>query len=98
MRIRYAYKLTNTDGAVSYVTLSNKKSEEEVKEMFADKGAVSASFHERVRTGFRINEEGDLVETGLAHSDAAPKAAPASPEAPKSKKGKKGSKKASESE
>lgn len=92
MRIRYAYKLTNTDGAVSYVTLSNKKSEEEVQEMFAEKGIVSAEFHERVRTGFRISETGDLVETGLAHSAAAPQAAPASPKAPKGKKGKKGAK------
>ena len=94
MRIRYAYKLDMGDGKTAYAVLNRIKSEEEVKEAYASKGCVSAAFHERVRTGFRIDENGNLVETGLASKANAPKPAPASPEAPKAKKGKKKAKKA----
>lgn len=90
MRIRYAYELTNEDGSTKFVVINHIKSEEEVKDMFADKGCVSAKFHERVRTGFRLDAEGNLVETGLTKSEAQP--APAEPEAPKGKKVKKAKK------
>ena len=90
MRIRYAYKLTNEDGSTKFVVINHIKSEEEVKDMFADKGCVSATFHERVRTGFRLDGEGNLVETGLVKSEAQP--APAEPEAPKANKTKKSKK------
>lgn len=93
MRIRYAYKLEDAEGKTTFAVLNNKLSEEEVLEKFAPKGAVKAAFHERVRTGFRLSPEGDLVETGLVAKPAdAPKEAPASPKAPKAKKAKKASK------
>lgn len=93
MRIRYAYKLTNEDGSTSYVVLNHIKSEAEVQEQFADKGCTQATFHERVRTGFRLNENGELVETGLSRKSAdEPAEAPAAP-APKAKKSSKKSKK-----
>lgn len=92
MRIRYAYKLQNADGTVSFATISKKLSETEVQEMFADKGIVTATFHERVRTGYRLTETGELAETGLAKAKGAPAAVPASPKAPKAKKSKKAKK------
>lgn len=93
MRIRYAYKLTKEDGSTSFVVLNHIKSEAEVQELFADKGCTKATFHERVRTGFRLNENGELVETGLSRkSEDEPSEAPAAP-APKAKKSSKKSKK-----
>ena len=87
MRIRYAYKLTFEDEHQSFVVLNHIKSEEEVKEMYSDKGCVKAEFHARVRTGFRLNEQGELVETGLTRKPVdAPSVAPAEPKAPKAKK------------
>lgn len=79
MRIRYAYDLEFADGHKAYVTLNVKKSDEEVQETFAEKGCVKASFHDRVRTGYRVNPEtGEIVETGLPHkAPDAPKAVPA---------------------
>ena len=68
MRIRYAYKLALEDGTTSFVVLNHIKSEDEVKEQFADKGCTQASFHARVRTGFRLDANGELVETGLVGS------------------------------
>lgn len=65
MRIRYAYKLSFEDGNTSFVVLNHIKSEDEVKEMYAEKGCTQATFHNRVRTGFRLDAEGQLVETGL---------------------------------
>jgi hypothetical protein len=93
MRIRYAYKLEDAEGNTSYAVLNHVKSPEEVQEQFKDKGIVKVEFHERVRTGFRLNENGELVPTGL--SKAVPADAPAAPaasaEAPtkKAKKAKK---------
>jgi len=94
MRIRYAYKLTLEDGSTSFVVLNHIKSEEEVKDLYADKGCTLATFHARVRTGYRLNEVGELVETGLVRKPAEEVQAPAEPEAPKTKKAKKSSKKA----
>ena len=91
MRIRYAYKLTNEDGTTSFVVLNHIKSEQEFQELYADKGCTSAVFHERVRTGFKLDENGDLVETGLVGTRK-PAAVPAAAEP--SKKAKKSSKKA----
>lgn len=93
MRIRYAYKLELADGTTSFVVLNHIKSEEEVVEMYADKGVVTATFHERVRTGYKLDETGALVETGLIGTRK-PAAAPAASEAP-AKKAKKSSKKSS---
>ena len=92
MRIRYAYRLEDAEGNPSFAVLNKKLSEAEVQEKFADKGIVSATFHERVKTGYKLTPEGDLVETGLSHSQGAPAAAPASPKAPKAKKSKKAKK------
>lgn len=92
MRIRYAYKLEDAEGNVSFRVISHHKSDEEVKEMFADKGIVNATFHERVRTGFRLTEDGQLAETGLVRKSAEEAVAPASPEAPKTKKANKSKK------
>ena len=93
MRIRYAYKLDFEDGNTSFVVLNHIKSEEEVREQFADKGCTQATFHDRVRTGYRLNESGELVETGLTRKPAdAPVEAPAAPVAPKAKKAKKSKK------
>lgn len=92
MRIRYAYKLEYSDGNVGYATLNKKLSEAEVQEKFADKGVVTATFHERVRTGFHVTQSGDIAETGLANQAKAPKAVPASPKPQKAKKGKKAKK------
>ena len=95
MRIRYAYKLELEDGSVKFVVLSHIKSEAEVQEQFADQGCTSAIFHERVRTGYRLNEEGDLVPTGLTRKAPEEVATPASAEPteaieqPKAKKTKK---------
>lgn len=96
MRIRYAYKLTDAEGNVTFKVLNHIKSTEEVKEMT---GASEVEFHDRVRTGFRLNENGELVETGLVSkvSDA-PALAPAASEPAtevKAPKAKKSSKKAS---
>ena len=90
MRIRYAYKLENAEGATSFVVLNHIKSEEEVLNSLADKGIVKVTFHDRVRTGFRLNEQGELVPTGLGKAAAqdAPVAVDAAPEAPKAKKAK----------
>ena len=90
MRIRYAYRLELEDGKVAFKVIDHIKSEEEVKEMFADKlGCVKATFHERVKTGFRLNEDGTISETGLVHKDPnAPTPAPAKP-SKKAKKSKK---------
>ena len=90
MRIRYAYKLEDAEGNVSFRVINHHKSDEEVKEMFADKGIVSATFHERVRTGYRLTEDGQLAETGLVRKAPEEAPAPASPKAPKTKKSKKG--------
>ena len=94
MRIRYAYKLTQEDGSTKFVVINHIKSEEEVKDMYADKGCVSATFHDRVRTGFRLDGEGNLVETGLAKSEAQPAPAAEAPATPKAKKSKKAKKSA----
>lgn len=89
MRIRYAYKLENAEGTVSYAVLNHIKSEEEVLNRFADKGIVKVTFHDRVRTGFRLNEQGELVPTGLTRKpEDAPAAVEAASEAPKAKKAK----------
>lgn len=93
MRIRYAYKLENQDGSTSFVVLNHIKSAEEVQNQFADKGCVAATFHNRVRTGFRLNENGELVETGLTRKPVEAVEAPATPVAPKAKKSSKKSKK-----
>ena len=92
MRIRYAYKLENGEGATSFVVLNHKLSEEEVANKFADKGIVSATFHDRVRTGFRLNAEGALVETGLTRKPAAEQVEAAPAPTPKAKKSSKKSK------
>ena len=95
MRIRYAYKLALEDGTTSFVVLNHIKSEDEVKELFADKGCTQATFHNRVRTGFRLDANGELVETGLVGTrgkKAEPEVAAASEPAPKAK-AKKSSKK-----
>ncbi len=92
MRIRYAYKLENAEGNVSYVVLNHIKSEDEVQGQFADKGCAKATFHTRVRTGFRLDENGELVPTGLTHSKPAEEVVDAAP-APKAKKSSKKAKK-----
>ena len=96
MRIRYAYKLTNANGDTSFVVLSHIKSAEEVKEELTAKGSdvVEVVFHERVRTGFRLNAQGELEPTGLskAATAEAPAPAPAASEAPKAKPSKKSKK------
>ena len=95
MRIRYAYQLEDAEGNVSFVVLNHILSEEEVLGKFEEKGIVKVTFHTRVRTGYRLNENGDLVETGLVgtrKSSDAPAAAPAAAEAPKTKKSKKSKK------
>lgn len=92
MRIRYAYKLTLEDGTNSFVVLNHIKSEAEVQEMYADKGCTLATFHERVRTGYRLNENGELVETGLTRKAPEEVQAPAEPSEPKTKKSSKKSK------
>ena len=87
MRIRYAYKLANEDGTTKFVVLNHIKSEQEVQELYADKGCIQATFHDRVRTGFRLDAEGNLVETGLVRKAAEePAVAPAAPKAKKSSK------------
>ena len=90
MRIRYAYKLDMEDGSTTFVVLNHIKSEEEVKELYSEKGCTQATFHQRVRTGFRLNAQGDLEETGLIGTRAQP--APATPKEPKAKKSKKSKK------
>ena len=94
MRIRYAYKLELGEGKVAYKVIDHVKSEDEVKEMFAKIGCEKATFHDRIRTGYKVNPEtGEITETGLAHKNPdQPQPAPASPEAPKSKKAKKAKK------
>lgn len=94
MRIRYAYKLELEDGKTAYKVIDHIKSDEEVKEMFSKIGCTAATFHERIRTGYKLNPEtGEIVETGLAHKNPdQPQPAPASPEAPKAKKAKKSKK------
>ena len=90
MRIRYAYKIENAQGETSFVVLNHIKSEEEVLNQFADKGAVKVTFHDRVRTGYRLDQDGNLVETGLSKKGAdAPAEAPEAPKAKSSKKAKK---------
>ena len=86
MRIRYAYKLTLEDGNTTFVVLNHIKSEAEVQELYADKGCTLATFHDRVRTGYRLNEAGELVETGLTRKAPEEAQAPAEPKAPKAKK------------
>lgn len=90
MRIRYAYKLELGEGKVAYKVIDHVKSEDEVKEMFANIGCEKATFHDRIRTGYRINpENGEIVETGLAHKNPdqpQPAPAKASKKAKKSKK------------
>lgn len=87
MRIRYAYKLAIEDGTTKFVVLNHIKSEAEVQEQFADKGCTLATFHERVRTGFRLNENGELVPTNLTRKPAdQPAVAPAAPKAKKASK------------
>ena len=86
MRIRYAYKLENGEGKISFVVLSKIKSDEEVQAEFAPKGCVKATFHERVRTGFRLNENGEVVPTGLPRKGDQPTQNPAASKAPKAEK------------
>ena len=93
MRIRYAYKLTGEDGSTSFVVLNHIKSEDEVKAQFEDKGCTQATFHARVRTGFRLDENGELVETGLVGSRSNKEAVVDEAPAPKAKKSSKKSKK-----
>lgn len=96
MRIRYAYKLEDAEGNTSYAVLNHIKSTDEVLKDYAEKGIVKVEFHERVRTGFRLNEAGELVPTGLTRADKAdaPEAPAASADepAPKTKKAKKAKK------
>ena len=93
MRIRYAYKMENAQGEVTFVVLNHIKSEEEVLTQFAEKGITKVSFHERVRTGYRLDQDGNLVETGLSRKPAdAPAEAPEAAEAPKAKPSKKAKK------
>ena len=92
MRIRYAYKLEMEDGSTNFVVINHIKSEEEVKDMYADKGCTQATFHDRVRTGFRLDADGNLVETGLVKSEAQPAPAAEAPATPKAKKSKKSKK------
>ena len=94
MRIRYAYKLEDAEGNTSFVVLNHILSEEEVQAQLADKGIVKATFHERVRTGYRLNAQGELEPTGLSKKSAdAPAEGPAAEKAPKAKSSKKNSKK-----
>ena len=93
MRIRYAYKLTLEDGSATYVVLNHIKSEEEVKAQFEDKGCTQATFHNRVRTGFRLDENGELVETGLVGTRGKKEVEVAAAPAPSKKSSKKKSKK-----
>lgn len=92
MRIRYAYKLALEDGTTSFVVLNHIKSEDEVKDLFADKGCTQATFHNRVRTGFRLDANGELVETGLVGTRGKKEVEVAADPAPKAK-AKKSSKK-----
>ena len=89
MRIRYAYKLEDNEGNTSFAVLNHKLSEEEVLNKFADKGIATVTFHDRVRTGFRLDGDGNLVPTGLVNTAEAPAPTPAAPKAPKAKKSKK---------
>ena len=92
MRIRYAYKLTSGEGTTSFVVLNHKKSEEEVLNELSAKGIVEVVFHDRVRTGFRLDANGELVPTGLTQPKAEEVVADATPKAPKAKKSTKKSK------
>ena len=95
MRIRYAYKLDFEDGKTAFVVLNHIKSAEEVQEMHSAKGCVSATFHDRIRTGYRvIPETGEIVETGLSRKNPDEPASPTASSEPKAKKGPKKAKKA----
>ena len=78
MRIRYAYKLENKKGDVKFVVWNWVKQEDQVLAKYQSEGFTTCTFHDRVRTGFRMLEDGSLEPTGLAtpKEPAAPKAAP----------------------
>lgn len=85
MRIRYAYKLENKKGDVKFVVWNWVKQEDAVLAKYQGEGFTKVSFHDRVRTGFKMLEDGTIVPTGLSkETTEAPKAAPA-PKASKSK-------------
>lgn len=82
MRIRYAYKLEGEKKPTKFVVWNWVKQEEEVLAKYKSEGYTKCTFHDRVRTGFRMLEDGKLQETGLA-TPVVPKAKPAAkPEAP----------------
>ena len=76
MRIRYAYKLENKKGDVKFVVWNWVKQEEQVLAKYASEGFTKVTFHDRVRTGYRMLEDGTLQPTGLCtpKEPAAPKA------------------------
>ena len=78
MRIRYAYKLENEKGDVKFVVWNWVKQEEQVLAKYQSEGFTKVSFHDRVRTGYRMLEDGSLEATGLAKVEpkAEPKPAP----------------------
>ena len=75
MRIRYAYKLENKKGDVKFVVWNWVKQEDQVLAKFQSEGFTKCTFHDRVRTGFRMLEDGSLEPTGLTKvKEEAPKA------------------------
>lgn len=65
MRIRYAYKLENEKGDVKFYVGNWVNKEEEVLAKFQPEGFTKCTFHDRVRTGYRLLEDGTLEPTGL---------------------------------
>ena len=65
MRIRYAYKLEKENGDSKFVVYNWVNRENELLEKFQSEGYTKVSFHDRVRTGFRMLEDGSLQPTGL---------------------------------
>jgi hypothetical protein len=79
MRIRYAYKLENEKGDVKFFVGNWVNKEEEVLAKFKPEGFTKCTFHDRVRTGYRLLEDGTLEPTGLTKTT--PKATQETPTA-----------------
>jgi hypothetical protein len=84
MRIRYAYKLENNKGEVKFYVHNWVNREDEVLEKFKGEGYTKCTFHDRVRTGFRMLEDGTIEPTGLVKTPEVEQPAPT----PKTKKAK----------
>lgn len=85
MRIRYAYKLENKKGDVKFVVWNWVKQEDQVLAKYQSEGFTKVSFHDRVRTGFKMLEDGTIVPTGLTKETTEAPKQTATPKASNSK-------------